>query len=126
MRERRAAFMVFMLAVLPACSPACFLKPTESFDAQRLAAAPDYATPQARAARPDTQDRADLTPPGVEDAQEGASADVFFVHPTHWFDREVRNDTLAGSGTSQEMVDQMIVSLLAITTGRSLHCSVKA
>ncbi len=111
----RRVVMAVALSVLPACSPACFLKPTEAFDAGKLASAPDYSEAGSWAARPDAEDKADFTPPGVEDAQADAPADVFFVHPTTWFDREVWNDTLDPKTSSREMTDEMIVSLLAST-----------
>lgn len=98
-----------LLIALPACSPACFLKPTKAFDQATLAAAPDYTTPKAWAAHPDQKDLADLAPPGSPDAQDMAPADAFYVHPTIWFDREVWNDTL-DSKKSLEMVDEVVLS----------------
>lgn len=49
--------------------------------------APDYGRDDAWAARPDTPDDADLTPPGMTDRQRTARADVFFIHPTTYFGR---------------------------------------
>ena len=49
--------------------------------------APDYAEPSAWAALPETRDGADATPPGERDHQASARADVFFVHPTTYYER---------------------------------------
>ena len=97
-----------LICGLPACSPACFLKPTEAFDRERLAAAPDYSQPEAWAALPGRKDKADFAPPGSTDRQQEAAADVFFVHPTTWMDREVWNDPL-DSAKSREMIDEIIL-----------------
>ncbi|MEM1350426.1 MAG: DUF3089 domain-containing protein [Myxococcota bacterium] len=94
---------------LGACSPAMFLRPKEDFDAERLVAPPDYEDPGSWAALPTKQDAADMVPPGSEDVQAAAPADVFFVHPTVWFDRRTWNDTLDNE-KSLEMVDEIILS----------------
>jgi hypothetical protein len=101
------ALLVAIACVLPACSPACFLKPTEAFDAEKLAAAPDYSQPEAWAALPGGQEKAGFAPPRSSPADE-PPADVFFVHPTTWFDREVWNDPL-DSQKAREMVDDIIM-----------------
>lgn len=102
--------LVLATCFTPACiSPGCFLKPTQAFDAASLAAQPDYTDPDSWAALPDKQDKADLTPPGFEDKQATAPADVFFVYPTVWFSREIWNDTF-DSPKSNEMVDEIILS----------------
>jgi hypothetical protein len=43
---------------------------------------PDYANPMSWAALPDREDEADKTPDGLQDMQQTAEADVFFLHPT--------------------------------------------
>lgn len=109
---RRPLLLVAIAAtcLLPACiSPGCFLKPTGAYDAGALAGAPDYAQPSSWAALPSVDENADLTPEGVQDAQAQALADVFFVHPTVWFDRERWNDTL-DDPRSRVMVDEVILS----------------
>lgn len=105
------AFPMLLLAALgaAACSPAMFLRPKEDFDKNTLATPPDYSQTSSWAARPDTADNADLTPPGETDAQAEAPADVFFVYPTVWFDRRVWNDTL-DNPKSLEVVDEIILS----------------
>lgn len=99
---------LFVLFVLPACSPSCFLKPTEMFDSGQLGAAPDYATPEAWAAMPGLETKANFTPPGYENRQETADADVFFLYPTIWIHREVWNDPL-NSAKSREMLEEIIL-----------------
>lgn len=107
---RRHLTLCAIAAVLPACSPGCFLKPRAPFDAASLAAPPDYASAASWAVLPDAPDRAAYTPPGVAPVPEDArSADVFFVHPTTWFSKEVWNDTLA-SPASREVVDHMVAA----------------
>jgi hypothetical protein len=43
---------------------------------------PDYSKEQFWTALPNRRDRADRTPTGLRDAQDSASVDVFYVHPT--------------------------------------------
>ncbi|QDG53063.1 DUF3089 domain-containing protein [Persicimonas caeni] len=102
------ALLLAVVCVLPACSPACFLKPTEAFDQDRLAKAPDYSDPESWAALPGRDDKADFTPPGATDRQADAPADVFFVHPTTWFDRDLWNDPL-DSAKSREFLHEIVL-----------------
>jgi len=88
---------------------AFFLKPKAPFDASKLAAPPDYSQPATWAARPDMKDRADFVPPGVADTQADAPADVFYIHPTTWFNLEVWNDTF-DDPKSLEVVDQITLA----------------
>lgn len=93
--------------LLAGCSPACFLKPKTSFDAEELAEPPDYGTDEAWAVLPERDSKADFTPPSVARGDE-PPADVFFVYPTVWIDREVWNDPL-DSAKSREMLDELIL-----------------
>ena len=101
--------------------------PSHPFDLQRKAAAPEYASSEAWLARPDTQDRADFVPTGVDSAlaQDGASplpavaagsgasatkpVAVFFVHPTTYLRGEDWNDPLR-SGTSTAENSQWVLA----------------
>ena len=58
--------------------------PEKSFDEYTRPTVPDYTDPSSWAALPDTQDAADLAPPGtsVPEAQAMALVDVFYLHPT--------------------------------------------
>ena len=109
MRSSWMAACIAAMMGLSACSPAMFLRPKEDYDAERLAPEPDYAKAESWAALPTKKDAADMVPPGSEDAQASAPADVFFVHPTVWFDRRTWNDTLDNE-KSLEMVDEIILS----------------
>ncbi|MFW5967196.1 MAG: DUF3089 domain-containing protein [Persicimonas sp.] len=101
--------LILVLFALPACSPTCLLEPKSSFDDSKLASAPDYGESEAWAAHPERDDKADMTPPGVEDRQDEAKVDVFFIHPTTWFDREVWNAPLDAE-KAREIVDEVIMS----------------
>ncbi|MDF1564473.1 MAG: DUF3089 domain-containing protein [Deltaproteobacteria bacterium] len=63
------------------------LRPGADFDPGRSPAAPDYSQAWAWAARPETEDPADLVSEGgaTPEAQASAPADVFFVHPTTYY-----------------------------------------
>jgi hypothetical protein len=100
---------LLLLAALGGCDlQAFFLKPDGPFDPAALAPPPDYSQRASWAAHPDLADRADLAPPGAETPAEPA-ADVFFIHPTAWFNLEVWNDTL-DDPKSLEVVDQLVLS----------------
>lgn len=100
--------LLAVLLAVPACSPTCLLEPKTSFDESELAEAPDYEEPGAWAALPGREDGADMTPPGVEDRQEEAEVDVFFIHPTTWFDRKVWNAP-PDAKKAREIVDEVIM-----------------
>jgi hypothetical protein len=86
-----------------------FFAPSHGFDPALKAPAPDYASPDAWLARPETQDLADYAPAGIADVQVAAGpggsgdkpVDVFFVHPTTYLKGEDWNDPRR-SGTSTE------------------------
>ena len=59
--------------------------------------APDYSKVESWVALPSMKDPGDFLAPGEKDAQVGATADVFFIHPTSYFGRKW-NDPLDGSG----------------------------
>lgn len=103
------ALSLLALCLLPACSPACFLKPDKGFDQSTVAAAPDYNDTQSWAALPLSQDHADFAPQGFKEQQAQAAADVFYIHPTAWFSRKVWNDPL-NDPQSREVVDQIVLA----------------
>jgi len=61
--------------------------PGDAFEARRAPSPPDYTDASSWAALPAEASRANSVPPhsGAVDAQAGAAADVFFVHPTTYF-----------------------------------------
>jgi hypothetical protein len=56
----------------------------QAFDASPVPASPDYSYTKSWAALPETMDAADLIPQNtaLQENQENAKADVFFIHPT--------------------------------------------
>jgi len=110
MRPFALSLALLTCAPLIGCDlEAFFLKPKAPFDAAALAPPPDYSQPSAWAARPDATERADFTPPGTAETQADAQADVFYVHPTTWFNLEVWNDTF-DDPKSLEVVDQIVLA----------------
>ena len=74
------------------------MQPEESFADTEPPPAPDYANPNHWAALPDREDLADVTPTAaVQDNQAAAEVDVFFIHPTTFYE---------GTGWNQDLADQ--------------------
>jgi len=72
--------------------------PSQPFDAADAPPPPDYAQASSWAALPTKKSRADAVPrdSGAVDAQAGAPADAFFVHPTTYFWRRHWNAPAGG------------------------------
>lgn len=83
------------------------LTPPGPFDATPPPARPDYARPDAWAARPDTAGFWRDVPPGIEPAASAgdAIADVFFVHPTTYLSGAAWNARYDEPGTAKTIVD---------------------
>jgi len=62
------------------------LTPSESFDESTHPGEPDYADTKWWAGLPDRSDEVDVTPAAVTDNQSAAQVDVFFIHPTTYFE----------------------------------------
>ncbi len=77
----------------PKLSQRIFLKPSADFDLASVPPAPDYSNPDTWAALPTRDDNADVVPPesGAVDGQESAVVDVFFVHPTTYYQDDMWN-----------------------------------
>ncbi len=60
----------------------CATKPKGRFNYLKIPVPPQYDENRYWAALPTTPDAADLTPDGLENRQDEARADVFFIHPT--------------------------------------------
>jgi len=72
------------------------MQPAESFADTEPPPAPDYANPDHWAALPGREDLADVTPTGaVRDNQAEAEVDVFFIHPTTYYENSGWNQDLA-------------------------------
>ncbi len=74
------------------------IQPAESFADTEPPPAPDYANADHWAALPEREDLADVTPnEAVQDNQAEAEVDVFFIHPTTFYE---------GSGWNQDLTDE--------------------
>ena len=75
---------------------AYLMRPAERFADAEPPAAPDYADPSHWAALPEHRDLADITPSeAVPDNQAETEADVFFIHPTTYYEDRGWNQDLA-------------------------------
>lgn len=88
------------MRILPAASGAFLLlllsaayKPVNTPENPVQSSEPDYALEQNWAALPFRKDSADFVPPGTGDTdnQDSAAVDVFYVHPTLYFDKRSWN-----------------------------------
>ncbi len=88
-----AAVAALTLYLNPELGQRLFLKPSAAFDVANVPPAPDYTQPDAWAALPTMSDNADVVPPesGVLDGQDSAVVDVFFVHPTTYYQDDMWN-----------------------------------
>jgi hypothetical protein len=84
------------------------VKPPSAFVEAIPPVAPDYANLKHWAALPHRRDGADYTPSGISDGQASASADVFFVHPTTYFNRAGWNAPV-GEIASSTFVDKFVM-----------------
>ncbi len=71
-----------LVVAVALASTACAVAPRGEAGELTAPPRPDYANPLCWAALPDRSDNADLTPDELQDRQQIAEADVFFVHPT--------------------------------------------
>ncbi len=111
--KRALGFVLISFSmILSACSLGFFLDPQVEFEQSRLISAPDYSQKSAWAALPSEKDKADLVPPGSQDQQASAAADVFFVHPTVWFSRKQWNADFQ-PGSARQIVDQISMATQA-------------
>lgn len=87
------------------------MKPDESFDLAHAPPAPDYSLETHWATLPTTRDAADLIPTGFggRDAQAGAEADVFFIHPTSYMGN-TWNSAIDTGGRTRAILDWLISS----------------
>lgn len=78
------------------------MKPEQSFTGLAPPRAPDYSDPVNWAALPDRKDLADAVPSGeVVDAQAAAEVDVFFIHPTTYYQNASWNQPVEDANTNQ-------------------------
>ena len=88
---------------------AYMLQPSTSFADTDPPPAPDYASSGHWAALPEREDAADITPTdAVQDNQAHAEADVFFIHPTTFYEDSGWNQDLADQATN-DITDQAVM-----------------
>lgn len=80
----------------------CATKPKGRFNYLKIPVPPQYDENRYWAALPSMDDPADLTPDGLEDRQDEARADVFFVHPTT-YTRKPGNKEWNGSPRDEKL-----------------------
>lgn len=110
-RPLARCLLAALVMTLPACSPACFLKPDEPFDSSKLVSPPDYSAATSWLALPTKEDHSDFIPATTTNpATQGTlPTDVFYVHPTTWFDKKIWNDTFK-SAKSDEITEQVVLA----------------
>lgn len=106
---------VLVLYLNPDLTQRLFLKPSASFDESAVPPAPDYASPDAWAALPDRDDLADVVPPesGLADRQATAEVDVFFVHPTTYYQDDAWNAAYDEPGATKEFLESGVLRFQA-------------
>jgi hypothetical protein len=112
-RNELARVAVLLLAVgcfAVGCRSAvrALLVPDEPFDPATVPAAPDYAKSSSWAALPTRADNADVVPEGETDGQASAVVDVFFIHPTTYYEDEHWNQPLEHE-KANEFTDQRVL-----------------
>jgi len=96
---------------LAICVAACIPSPIKgTYQREATPAPPDYRLEKYWAALPTMQDAADQTPDSLstQDQQAEAKADVFFVHPTTYFNQENWNADLENVELNQKTDEQPI------------------
>lgn len=95
----------------PDYSQRLLLKPGEAFDAALVPPAPDYGSAGAWAALPDVADNADVVPPesGFTDDQGDAQVDVFFIHPTTYYQKDGWNAAFDEDGATRSVLEDAVL-----------------
>lgn len=87
---RHFLFICLLIPILFACNRR--EPPKEPFEAYELSPSPDYSHMYLWSCHPDQEDFADGTPEGSSpEAQSEAKADVFFIHPTTFYEKVAWN-----------------------------------
>ena len=95
----------------PKLAQRIFLKPPQGFDLASVPPAPDYNLPDAWAALPDQSDAADVVPTDSDlvDRQADALVDVFFVHPTTYYQNDMWNAHFDEPGETRDFLEQGVL-----------------
>ncbi len=84
------------------------MQPDQAFADTTQPPAPDYDDAAHWAALPGTDDKADVTPGDAEDHQASAAADVFFIHPTTYYESTGWNQAL-DNATANAITDDGVL-----------------
>ncbi len=91
--KKSITYLFFITIVFAACKSTQYYTPSVDFASDTRPPAPDYCLPYYWAALPTQKDEADQTPnKSMQDAQETADADVFYIYPTMYLGKE-KNQT---------------------------------
>lgn len=85
--------------------------PEYPFDEREPPAAPDYADPASWMALPTIEDRSDLAPDAAQPDPERPDADLFWVHPTIFWQVTNWNQEIAYAGENEDITLQAQASL---------------
>lgn len=88
--------------------------PRKSFEALGVPPAPDYDNESAWAALPGRSDGADCVPDGEVNNQDTAQADVFFIHPTTYFNTKHWNAPIDDKGAVKFLTKSIIPGLASV------------
>lgn len=83
----------------------CTTKPKSRFNYLKIPVPPIYERAAFWAALPEKEDAADLTPDGLEDRQEEAAVDVFYIHPTT-YTNEPGNKYWNGAANAPDLMEE--------------------
>ncbi|MBU6341809.1 MAG: DUF3089 domain-containing protein [Bacteroidetes bacterium] len=117
MKTKTLLLLITLLA-----NSCAWVHPTDPFNPAKIPPAPDYAKLDNWAAHPDKQDPADRTPcPNVQNMQDQAEIDVFFIHPTTYTgaERDQRdwNGSLSDAKLNKKTDDGTILFQASIFNG---------
>lgn len=106
-----AAVGALTLYLNPKLGQRLFLKPSATFDVANVPPAPDYSQADTWAALPTKSDNADVVPPesGVVDSQAEAVVDVFFVHPTTYYQDDMWNARYDEPDETKQFLDDGVL-----------------
>lgn len=112
-----AGVAALTLYLNPELAQHIFLKPSGPFDVATAPPAPDYADEAAWAALPNRGDMADVVPAGgtAKDAQATADVDVFYVHPTTYYENDGWNAAYDEPGNTMLFLESGVLRYQAST-----------
>jgi len=96
---------LFVGIILLILVQSCATKPKGRFNYLKIPVPPQYDQKEYWAALPSTDDAADKIPPGLENRQDKARADVFFIHPTT-YTKKPGNKNWNGSARDEDLIEE--------------------